>query len=97
MEMTSKRNHRSACASLSVCCESLLTHEASWVVVVGADLSVNLDKTLSDDEGDLTSGQSVLELVLKEDLFEQITLVSPVHFCPASWLLSSLPKEVGTP
>jgi hypothetical protein len=46
----------------------MLTHEASGVVVVGADLSVNLDKTLSNDEGDLTASQSILELVLKEDL-----------------------------
>lgn len=46
----------------------MLTHEASGVVVVSADLSVNLDKTLSDDECDLTASQSILELVLKEDL-----------------------------
>lgn len=43
-------------------------HETAGVGVVGADLAVNLDKTLGGDEGDLTAGQSVLELVAEEDL-----------------------------
>jgi len=49
-----------------------LTHESSRVVVVGADLSVDLDKALSDNEGDLTASQSILELILKEDLWDTI-------------------------
>lgn len=41
--------------------------ETAWVGVVGADLAVDLDKTLGDNEGNLTAGQSVLELVAEED------------------------------
>lgn len=69
MEITSINTTSFSGQRRSTCFIKLLrTHEASGVVVVGADLSVNLDKTLSDDECDLTSSQSVLELVLKEDL-----------------------------
>lgn len=46
---------------------SSLTHEASWVVSVSADLAVHLDKPLHDDLGHLRVGQSVLEPVTKEN------------------------------
>ncbi len=42
--------------------------ETARVGDVGADLAVDLDKTLGDNEGNLTAGQSVLELVAEEDL-----------------------------
>ena len=44
------------------------THEASGVGVVSADLAIDLDESLSDNEGNLTASQSVLELVAEEDL-----------------------------
>lgn len=46
-------------------------HEAGWVGVVGADLAVNFDKSLCNDQGDFATRQSVLELVAEEDLNEQ--------------------------
>lgn len=46
-----------------------LTHEPSRVGLVGADLVVNLDKALLDDEGNLTAGKGVLQTVAQEDLW----------------------------
>lgn len=43
------------------------THEASGVSVVGADLVVHLNQSLSGDRGDLTSSQGILEAVTEED------------------------------
>jgi hypothetical protein len=42
-------------------------HESSGEGLVGPDLSVNLDGSLSHDGGDLTTGQGVLETVSEED------------------------------
>lgn len=44
-----------------------LTHEASWVVNVGADLAVDFDVSLHDDLGDFSVGQGVLQTVTQED------------------------------
>ncbi len=44
-----------------------LTHESSWVGLVGPDLAIDLDDSLSHDGGDLTTGQSVLQPVAEED------------------------------
>ena len=45
-----------------------LTHEASGVGLVGADLVVNRNEALLDDQGDLATSQSVLQAVAEEDL-----------------------------
>lgn len=45
-----------------------LTLETSRVGLVGADLVVDLDETLLDDEGNLTAGKGVLQTVTDEDL-----------------------------
>ena len=42
--------------------------ETGGVGLVGSDLVVDLDEALLDDEGDLTSGKSVLQTVANEDL-----------------------------
>lgn len=47
--------------------ERTLTHESSWEVDVGADLSVDFDETLHDDLCDFRVGQSVLEAITQED------------------------------
>ena len=62
--------------------------ETAGVGVVGADLAVDLDKTLSDNEGDLTAGQSVLELVAEEDLMV-VSLVLSLFECPSEQLTES--------
>lgn len=43
-------------------------HEASRVGRVGANLAVDLDETLGDDQSDLSSRQRILQAVAKEDL-----------------------------
>ena len=43
------------------------THEASRVGLVGSDLSVDLDESLLNDRGDLSSSESVLQSVSEED------------------------------
>jgi hypothetical protein len=45
-----------------------LTLEPSRVGLVGADLVVDLDETLLDNEGNLTAGKGVLQTVTDEDL-----------------------------
>jgi hypothetical protein len=50
--------------------ERVLTHETSGVGLVSSDLVVDSDEPLLDDEGDLTSGERVLETVAEEDLAE---------------------------
>lgn len=45
--------------------------ETGGVGLVGSDLVVDLDEALLDDEGDLTSGKSVLQTVANEDLSGQ--------------------------
>lgn len=47
--------------------ETRLTHEASGVGLVGADLAVNLNKALLKDSSDLLASKSVLEAVAEED------------------------------
>lgn len=42
--------------------------ETGGVGLVGSDLVVDLNETLLDDEGDLTSSKSVLQTVTDEDL-----------------------------
>lgn len=69
------------------------THEASRVGVVGSDLSIDLDKTLSDDESDLTSGQSVLELVLEEDLRGNMALTSAFLAHPCDLALTDRGRD----
>lgn len=44
-----------------------LTHEASGVGLVGADLAVDLDEALLEDSSNLLAGKSVLETVTEED------------------------------
>lgn len=48
-------------------CNSERTHEAGGVGLVGANLAVNLNKTLLEDGGDLLAGEGVLEAVAQED------------------------------
>jgi hypothetical protein len=43
------------------------THEAGRVGLVGSDLSVDLDESLLNDRGDLSSSESVLQSVSEED------------------------------
>lgn len=43
------------------------THEAGRVGLVGSDLSVDLDESLLNDRGDLSSGKGVLQSVSEED------------------------------
>ena len=62
--------------------------ETAGVGVVGADLAVDLDKTLSDNEGDLTASQSVLELVAEEDLVVVSSALS-LSECPSGGLTES--------
>lgn len=45
----------------------LLTHEAGGIGRVSAHFSVNFDEALVDNRDDLTSGQSILEPVTKEN------------------------------
>lgn len=47
---------------------TLLTHEASRVGLIRSNLVVNGNETLLDNQGNLSSGKSVLESVSEEDL-----------------------------
>lgn len=58
-------------AQVRTCSELLvglkLTHEASGVGVVSADLSVDLDEPLLYDGGDLTASQGILQAIAEEN------------------------------
>jgi hypothetical protein len=63
--------------------------ETGGVGLVGSDLVVDLDETLLDDEGDLTSGESVLQTVADEDLREMQNSKSAVVFSIKSRLVEA--------
>ena len=52
------------------------THETGGEFGVGPDLVVDLDEALGDDELDLSTGQSVLQSVLEQDLYGRGPAVS---------------------
>jgi hypothetical protein len=60
------------------------THEPGGVGLVGADLVVDLDEALLDDERNLTAGQGVLEAVADEDLKEGKRARGVSHAAPIS-------------
>lgn len=66
--------------------------ETGGVGLVGADLVVDFDETLLDDEGDLTSGESVLQTVADEDLHKE-TLLALSPLINLSALLSSYSRK----